>query len=149
MIVTVEKLKEDDLLASIKIYDDNHNTQTNIDLAMVKFKEYDNSPYMHNIVAKINDEVVGFATIIINNDIVEELKPFLTIWNVGVKKDKRRMGIATKMFEYINSFAHDNNYLFTTLMVDPNNTVAKKFYESLGYEKMDAYIKMNNGDNDE
>lgn len=149
MGIIVEKLKECDLLSALKIYDDNHSSQTNIDLAMAKFKEYDESSNMHNIVAKIDDEVVGFATIIINNDIVDELKSFLTIWNVGVKKDKRRMGIATKMFEYVELFAKENGYLFTTLMVDPNNEVAKQFYESLGYEKMDAYIKMNNGDNDE
>lgn len=142
MDIIVEKLKMSDLEAAIKIYDDNHNSKSNIELAKSKFKEYDECPHMHNIVAKIDGEVVGFATIIINYDVVNELKSFLTVWNVGVKKEKRRMGIATKMFEYISSFAKENNYAFTALMADPNNEGAKMFYESLGYEKMDAYIKM-------
>lgn len=142
MDIIVEKLKISDLEAALNIYDDNHNSKSNIALARTKFKEYDECPNMHNIVAKLDGEVVGFATVIINYDIVDELKPFLTIWNVGVKKEKRRMGIATKMFEYISSFAKENNYSFAALMADPNNEGAKMFYESLGYEKMDAYINM-------
>lgn len=142
MDIIVEKLKISDLEIALNIYDDNHNSKSNIKLARTKFKEYDECPNMHNIVAKLDGEVVGFATVIINYDIVDELKPFLTIWNVGVKKEKRRMGIATKMFEYISSFAQENNYAFAALMADPNNEGAKMFYKSLGYEKMDAYIKM-------
>lgn len=37
-----------------------------------------NSAYC-NIVAKLDGKIIGFATVIINYDIVEELKSFLTI----------------------------------------------------------------------
>lgn len=149
MEIIVEKLKREDLLDAIEIYDDNHGIKSNVSLAIQKFDELDNSPTMHNIVAKIDDEVVGFATIIINYDIVAELKPFLTIWNVGVRKDKRHMGIATKMFEYIENFSRENDYLFVSLVADINNTGAQKFYESLGYEKHVGYFKMNDSDDRE
>lgn len=143
MDIIVEKLKREDLIDAVNIYDDNHNIKSNVELAIKKFDELDKCPTIHNIVAKINDEVVGFATIIINYDIVAELKPFLTIWNVGVKKDKRRMGVATKMFEYIENFSQEKDYLFVSLVADINNTGAQKFYESLGYEKHVGYFKMN------
>ncbi|MDE5630917.1 MAG: GNAT family N-acetyltransferase, partial [Bacilli bacterium] len=121
MDITVEKLKREDLIEAVSIYDDNHAIESNIELVKKRFDELDNCPTMHNIVAKINGEVVGFATVIINYDIVAELKPFLTIWNVGVKKNKRRMGIATKMFEYIENFSKENDYLFISLVADKNN----------------------------
>lgn len=149
MEIIVEKLKKDDLLAAIQIYDDNHDIKSNIDLALKKFDELDNLPMIHNIVAKVDGEVVGFATIIIDYDIVAELKPFLTVWNVGVKKGKRRMGIATKMFEYIEKISRKNDYLFVSLVADSSNVGAQKFYEALGYEKHVGYFKMNEPDKKE
>lgn len=143
MDIIVEKLKREDLIDAVRIYDDNHDIKSNIELAKKRFDELDKCPTMHNIVAKINGEVVGFATIIINYDIVAELKPFLTVWNVGVKKDKRRMGIATKMFEYIENFSKENDYLFISLVADKDNKGAQEFYESLGYERHVGYFKMN------
>lgn len=143
MDIIVEKLKREDLIAAVNIYDENHDIISNIELAQKRFAELDNCPTVHNIVAKIDDEVVGFATIIINYDIVAELKPFLTVWNVGVKKDKRRIGIATKMFEYIENFSQEKDYLFVSLVADINNTGAQKFYESIGYERHAGYFKMN------
>ncbi len=143
MNILIEKLKEQDLLEAIKIYDDNHDITSNIELAQKKFKELDTNPSIHNIVAKLAGEIVGFATIIINHDIVADLKPFLTIWNVGVKKDKRRMGIATKMFEYIDKFSQENDCLFISLLADANNKEAQEFYEHLGYERHVGYFKMN------
>lgn len=104
MEIIVEKLKKDDLLAAIQIYDDNHDIKSNIDLALKKFDELDNLPMIHNIVAKVDGEVVGFATIIINYDIVAELKPFLTVWNVGVKKGKRRMGLLLRCLNILKNF---------------------------------------------
>lgn len=143
MDIIVEKLKREDLIDAVRIYDANHDIKSNIELAKKRFDELDKCPTMHNIVAKLNDEVVGFATIIINYDIVAELKPFLTVWNVGVKKDKRRMGIATKMFEYIENFSKENDYLFISLVADKDNIGAQEFYESLGYERHVGYFKMN------
>lgn len=99
--IIIEKLKKEDLKEAINIYDANYNLTTNYDKLFDIYDEiYNNSAY-HNIVAKINGEIVGLATIIINYDIVEQLKPFLTVWNFGVKKEYRRKKIGTQMFEYI------------------------------------------------
>ena len=76
--------------------------------------------------------------------IVEELKPFLTIWNFGVKKEYRRQKIGTKMFEYINKIAEDNNCSFISLIANSNNKEAQLFYEKLGYKKEVGYVKVIN-----
>ena len=86
MKVLIEKLKQKDLVAAINIYDKNYSTTTDYNKLLTIYNEiYNNSAY-HNIVAKVNNEIVGLATVIINYDIVEQLKPFLTVWNFGVKK---------------------------------------------------------------
>ena len=144
MEISIEKLKKEDLKEAISIYDDNHNLTTNYDkLINIYDKIYDNSAY-HNIVAKINGKIVGLATVIINYDIVEELKPFLTVWNFGIKEEYRRQKIGTKMFEYIYEYAKSNDCDFISLIAEKDNKIAQSFYEKLGYNKEIGYIKLIN-----
>lgn len=139
--LVIEKLEKKDLKEAIAIYDDNHNLKTNYEKL---FKEYDdiyNNPDYLNIVAKLDGKIVGMATVIVNHDIVEELLPFLTIWNLGVHKDYRRMKIATKMIEYIDDFRKKLGCSFMALLAEKNNKVAQSFYESLDFENIIGYIK--------
>lgn len=79
MKILIEKLKQEDLMAAINIYDKNYSTTTDYNKLLNIYNEiYNNSAY-HNIVAKVNNEIVGLATVIINYDIIEQLKPFLTV----------------------------------------------------------------------
>lgn len=142
MKVIIEKLKKEDLKAAINIYDKNYNLTTNFDKLFTMYDDIYNNPAYQNIVAKVNDEIVGLATIIINYDIVEQLKPFLTIWNFGVKEKYRRNKIGTQMFEYIYQFAKQNNCDFISLMSETDNTIAQSFYEKLGYIKEVGYVKL-------
>lgn len=144
MKITIEKLRKEDLKEAISIYDDNHGLTTNYDkLINIYDKIYNNSAY-HNIVAKVNDRIVGLATVITNYDIVEELKPFLTIWNFGVREEYRRQKIGTKMFEYIYEYAKNNGCNFISLIAEKDNKIAQSFYEKLGYNKEIGYIKLIN-----
>ena len=142
MNITIEKLKKEDLKDAINIYDSNHNIKTNYDKLLSIYDDIYNNPLYRNIVAKVDNKIVGLATIIINYDIVEELKPFLTIWNFGVIKEYRRQKIGTKMFEYIYNFAKENNCDFISLIAESNNKVAQSFYENLGYVKEIGYVKL-------
>lgn len=142
MDLKIEKLKKEDLKEAIHIYDENHNLKTNYEKLLKVYDEIYNNKAIHNVVAKLDNKIVGLATIIINYDIVEELKPFLSIWNFGVKKEYRRKKIGTKMFEYINKFAEDNECTFISLIAESNNKVAQLFYENLGYTKEVGYVKL-------
>ncbi len=105
MKVIIEKLKREDLKEAISLYDNNHNSVTDYSKLFSVYDTIFDNPAYHNIVAKFNQEIVGFATIIINYDIVEQLKPFITVWNFGVKEQYRRKKVGTQMFEYIYQFA--------------------------------------------
>ncbi len=142
--LTIEKLRKEDLKEAISIYDTNYNLTTNYDKL---FKEYDkiyNNTDYHNIVAKIDNKIVGLATIVVNHDIVEELKPFLTVWNFGVHKDYRRNKIGTRMLKYIYEYAKNLECEFIALIAEKDNEIGQKFYESLGYYKQVGFVKLIN-----
>lgn len=139
--LVIEKLEKKDLKEAIAIYDDNHNLKTNYEKLFKGYDDIYNNPDYLNIVAKLDGKIVGMATVIVNHDIVEELLPFLTVWNLGVHKDYRRMKIATKMIEYIDDYRKKMNCSFIALLAEKNNKVAQSFYESLNFEKIIGYIK--------
>jgi len=140
----IEKLEKSDLLEAISIYDNNYNTKTNYEKLLSKYDYIYNNPDYHNIVVKLNGKIVGMATIVINHDIVEELHPFLTVWNLGVHKDYRRMKIGTTMLNYIYDYAKKLECDFIALIAESNNIVGQQFYENLGYIKEIGYVKLMN-----
>jgi len=60
----IEKLKKEDLKEAISIYDSNHNLTTNYDKLIKEYdKIYNNQDY-YNIVAKLDNKIVGLATVL-------------------------------------------------------------------------------------
>lgn len=145
--LTIEKLQKSDLREAISIYDSNHNLKTNYEKLFQEYDKIYNNPDYHNIVVKLDGKIVGMATIVINRDIVEELHPFLTVWNLGVHKDYRRKKIGTAMLEYIYTYAKNLGCDFISLIAEKDNIIGQKFYESLGYEKEVGYVKLINKQN--
>ena len=144
--VQIEKLKKEDLKEAISIYDKEYDVTTNYDKLFLVYDEIYHNPAYHNIVAKLDGKIVGLATIIINYDIVEEIKPFLTVWNLAIHKDYRRQKIGTKILEYIFNFAESHNCDFISLFAETSNKAAQSFYDSLGYNKEVGYVKLINKD---
>lgn len=140
--IVVNKLEKEDLKEAIAIYDINHKTKTNYDKLLKQYDDIYNNPVFHNIVAKKDGRIVGLATVVLNYDIVEELKPFLTVWNVGVHKDYRRCKVGTALLNYVYDYAKKLNCDFVALIADSDNKQAHAFYESLGYEKYNGYVKI-------
>ena len=140
----IEKLKQEDLKEAIAIYDTNHNLKTNYEKLYEQYDSIYNNPDYYNIVAKLNGKIIGMATIVINHDIVEELHPFLTVWNLGVHKEYRRMKVGTKMLDYIYNLAKNLKCDFIALIAESDNIIGQQFYESLGYIKEIGYVKLIN-----
>lgn len=135
------RLSFDDLDAVKELYDAERPCTTNKEKMMKTFSEVKDNPDYQMITVKIDGVLVGFAKVIVNHDIFEDNNPFLTVWSVRVKKEYRRMGIATKMFKYIEDFANELNCEFICLFADKDNLPANEFYKSLGYESDQGYAK--------
>ena len=139
MNLIIEKLKREDLKEAISIYDDNYNLKSNYDKLLNVYDEIYNNTAYHNIVAKLDGKIVGLATIIINYDIVEELKPFLTVWNFGVRKEYRRKGFATEIWrELCSQLLAEGKEVFSFYYTDESRALHKR----IGFEEICQWAKI-------
>ena len=81
------------------------------------------------LVAKINNEIVGFAGI---KTVLDEAD----IMNIVTKKSRRNLGIATELLEKLIYIAKEKNIKQLTLEVSEQNSPAIHLYEKLGFKKI-------------
>ena len=100
-----------------------------------------NNPNSTYLVAKIDNEIVGFAGFL---NICDEAN----IMNIVTKINKRNLGIGTKLLESIISSANEQNCTNITLEVNEHNNPAIHLYEKFNFERIGLRKKYyNNTDN--
>ena len=93
------------------------------------------------IIAKYNEEIVGFGGLY---QILDEMQ----LNYIVTKKNKRNLGIASKILDNLISFANTKNITFITLEVNEKNLIAIKLYEKFGFKQIGLRKKYyNNIDN--
>lgn len=98
-------------------------------------------PNSYFIVAKNNDEIVGFAGLKV---IVDEAD----IMNIVVKKSFRHNGIGSVLLEHLISYAKANNLKTITLEVNENNLSAIRLYNKFSFDHIGIRKKYYNGESD-
>lgn len=88
--------------------------------------ENNNSQY---IVAKLGENIVGFAGII---DTLDQME----ITNIVVRKDMRHKGIGNTLLNELIKISIKNNKNTIFLEVNSNNLFAIKLYEKNGFKKV-------------
>lgn len=118
-------------------FSENFDKFWSIDILKNDFKN-ENSKY---VVAKLDDEIVGFAGIKI---IIDEAD----IMNIAVRTDKRKLGIGSLLLENLVSLARNLKCTYITLEVNENNLPAIRLYEKFNFKKIGLRKKYyNNTDN--
>lgn len=97
-----------------------------------------NSKY---IVAKLNNEIVGFAGIINTLDQME-------ITNIVVRKDMRNQGIGNTLLNELIKLTIDSKMNTIFLEVNSNNFSAIKLYEKNGFKQVGLRKKYYNNTDD-
>lgn len=97
--------------------------------------ESENSKY---IVAKENNEIIGFAGIIVTPVDVE-------ITNIVTKKSKRKKGIGKSLLDKLIEMAKELKSETISLEVNEKNNIAIQLYEKCGFEKVGLRKKYYNG----
>lgn len=114
---------------------------------ITEFDDFWNSETLENelksknsyyIVAKINDDIVGFAGIKVVLDEAD-------IMNIVTKKDMRNLGIGSALFKAIIDYSKNNGINKLTLEVNENNLSAIHLYKKYGFEKIAERAKYYNG----
>ncbi len=93
------------------------------------------------IVAKYNDEIIGFAGIWKSIDDIH-------ITNIVVKKDFRKNGIGTLLLQKLISLTNQFHYKELTLEVNSSNIPAIKLYSNFGFKKLGIRKKYYNNTDD-
>ena len=93
------------------------------------------------IIAKDNDEIIGFAGLKV---IVDEAD----IMNIVVKKDHRNNGVGSILLENLISYAKLLNLKTITLEVNENNLSAIKLYDKFNFDYIGIRKKYYNGESD-
>ena len=97
--------------------------------------------FKHYVVAKDNDEVVGYAGIMLIQDQAELLR-------IAVNNEHRNKGIAKLLLNYLINYLKEKNVLEIFLEVNENNTTAINLYKSFNfvtiYTRKDYYGEGNN-----
>lgn len=99
------------------------------------------NPNSHYVVAIENEEVLGFAGIIVSLDDSE-------ITNIVVRKDIRKKGIGTMLLEKLIEMSKDLKKDSISLEVNEKNCAAIKLYESLDFKALGSRKKYYNGKDD-
>lgn len=120
------------------------------DILTIDFDEFWNAsiletelqnPFSKYIIAKINEQIVGFAGVI---DTVEQLE----ITNIVVKKDFRKNGIGNKLLLELINMAKQSSKEKIILEVNSNNLPAIKLYEKNGFNNIGFRKKYYNNTDD-
>lgn len=99
------------------------------------------NPNSKYFVAKIDDEIVGFAGIL---KVCDEAN----IMNIATKVSKRHLGIGTKLLEALISSAKEMGCTSITLEVNDHNTVAINLYEKFNFKRIGIRKKYYNNTDD-
>lgn len=100
-----------------------------------------NNPYSKYIIAKLNNEIVGFAGVL---DTVDQLE----ITNIVVKKNFRNKGIGNMLLDELINIAKESSKKEITLEVNNTNLVAIKLYEKNGFKNVGFRKKYYNNTDD-
>lgn len=98
----------------------------------------ENSEY---IVARLNNEIVGFAGIWISPVDIH-------ITDIVVRKDKKNMKIGSNILEELIKLAETKERETLTLEVNEKNEIAQKLYLNYGFEKLGKRKKYYNNEDD-
>lgn len=141
MKVDFGPMKDSDIEAVIKLYDEARTNKTNMNKSIREYSIVKKNADYFLIVGRFGDEVVSFAKVVRHHDFFEETRPYLSVWSVRVDSRYRRQGIAKAMFDYIYQLGRDLKCDFICLIADKNNVIANNLYQSISYELNNSYFK--------
>ncbi len=143
--IEIRFTKETDLDQLPWLYRQYHNgdtkIETNVDGMIEKYRQLSKNPDYRFISAMHGDKLVGFCSVVVNHDIVEQQKPIIMLWNLRVHPNYRNKGIGKSIMDFIEKFGKSINVDFIFLGCDSDNQSARHFYNKIGYSEDYGFYK--------
>ena len=144
MEVIIEDLKYEDIAECYELCKECFNEEYGLEEVQDLYKEISKQSNYRFLVAKVNNKMVGYTSVIMAYNLFDGKRPFMTLWWVCTHPNYRRQGVATKLCNRIEEIAIENNCELIYFTSEVERTGAHKFYESMGYKSNSdkAFIKM-------
>ena len=143
--IEIRFTKCEDLNQLAWLYRQYHNgdtkIETNIEGMIKEFKKLNKNEDYKFVSALDGNKLVGFCSVVVNHDIVEQQKPILMLWNLRVHPDYRKQNIGKSIMNFIEDFGKSINADFIFLGCDNDNQSARKFYKKIGYKEDYGFYK--------
>ena len=122
MEVIIEDLKYEDIAECYELCKECFNEEYGLEEVQDLYKEISKQSNYRFLVAKVNNKMVGYTSVIMAYNLFDGKRPFMTLWWVCTHPNYRRQGVATKLFnrieekyDYIKenpkaSFVYDTGY---------------------------------------
>ena len=133
MDIVFEQLREEDLNEAFMLCIDCFGEYVPFENVRNTYQLCKNDNNYHFIVGKYNGKIITYATMVLYYNLFDGTYPIASLWYVCVHKDYRRMGVASALFQEIDRIADENSVEIISLTCLKENTVARKFYRSLGF----------------
>ncbi len=91
-------------------------------------------PWVHLLVATIDDVVVGTATLVIVPGMAHASRPWGQIENMVVHEDQRRKGIGEALMQRCDEISREAGAYKLQLMSSHPRKAAHAFYERMGFD---------------
>ena len=129
----IEEIQEKDLVELQEIMKKVFNSKVSNEKAQTFYKVSKKDRDIHILGYYLNDNLVGTVTL---NILTSPYGKEATIWNLAVKEECRRMGIATKLMNRAEEIAKsDKDILRIWLFSGFQRENAHKLYKKLGYDE--------------
>lgn len=130
----IEHLTEDDLFSLAEIFHQIWGETSSLEKMKSTYSYLKANPAYVLLVAKQDNQLVGFAMGVICAELYGECKPFMVVEDVIVDKLHRQKGAGTALMRELEKSAKDFDCCQIIFVTESNRTEALSFYSALGYE---------------
>ena len=127
-------LQEEELPAYKELIDDCFGGSNSIE----QYERYRRNCEYQIFVVKDGREIVGSVTCLAVELFTFSFQPCLMLFNVAVKKEARRQGIAKRLLSHVIDYAREAGYHSISLTCLDSAVSAQKLYESVGFQRMNS-----------
>ena len=132
--MNIRRLKEDDIGALERLYQQFWNEKSNVQLMKKQFSELSRNDDYIFLIAEIDNSVVGSTMGIVCYELYGECQPFIVMEDLVVDEDFRKIGVGKALVDELESLAKQKNCYQILFMTEADRKGTIKFYESLGFD---------------
>lgn len=138
MKVEFREMKKKDVPEVVALCNEIFEEKTSLEYAMKTYKKHRNDPNSIYIVGIVDKKIVAHLKITIIQTIYEKMNTYSILNHVGVKKEYRRHGIATKMLDIAFEISKERGCKTVELWSNNVRTAAHACYYNYGFKLDDA-----------